>query len=256
MNSWQISGRFHFGFFDKLLQSFGWRRDPDALPTDPDEPRFASWSRGPDGQMEYVYNPHIPARALAFRGEDAEQYLQELNSLVSLEPSELSLEQWEQGRPVDARAAALASIAVIKAQVMPVLAALRDDPSGEQARSLVPRPEDYALVFIGEAAAAARQAYEHLWADPANTWMRPSPQQRDILCYVAPAGMLADENELSYYFPGGYRAIASLLEPSRVWVAWKYVEKGTSSGLAYNGLVWVKNHWAWFPKPYRYLKQL
>jgi hypothetical protein len=254
MLSWQIIGKIEIRDFERALTSLGWQRDPDAVPVDPEEPKFASWSRDPDGQMEYVYNPELQARALAFRGEDAELYLRELNQLVQLQPSPLSLSQWEQAKPWDARTFALASAAIIKAQLVPLLAALRDDRSGELARLLIPRPEDYPLVFIGDAAPAARQVYERLWSDPANLWRGPSPEQREILCYVAPAGMLAYQNELSRPFPGGYQAVAGFLEPSRVWVAWKYVAQGQTSGLAYNGLVWVNEHWAWFPKPYRYLR--
>lgn len=256
MQSWQISREFQFSTLDKALQALGWQRDPDALPVDPDEPTFASWSRDPDGQMEYIYNPALGVRALTARGEDVDQYLEELSRVVSLIPSPLTLAQWEQSQPPDARTRALMAAEIIKAQVMPVLAALRDDPSGDLACRLQPRPEDYALVFMGEAAIAARKAYEQAWSDPKNMWRRPGPQQREILCYVAPAGMLAYENELSRLFPGGYRAIADLLVPSRVWVSWKYVVPGTTTGLAFNGLVWIDDHWAWFPKPYRILRDI
>jgi hypothetical protein len=68
--------------------------------------------------------------------------------------------------------------------------------------------------------------------------------------------MLGDENDLSRQFPQGYRAIAKWLQPGRVWVAWKYLKPGAQSGDAYNGLVWVDDHWAWFPKPFRVLRTL
>jgi hypothetical protein len=54
-------------------------------------------------------------------------------------------------------------------------------------------------------------------------------------------------------FPEGYHAIVPLLDPHRVWVCWKYTRPGAASGLAYDGLVWCDDHWAWFPKPYRML---
>jgi hypothetical protein len=65
--------------------------------------------------------------------------------------------------------------------------------------------------------------------------------------------MLREDNELSRQFPQGYRAIAHWLNPNRVWIAWKYIKTGQSSGQAFNGLVWVDDHWAWFPKPFRAL---
>jgi hypothetical protein len=74
-----------------------------------------------------------------------------------------------------------------------------------------------------------------------------------ITSEIAPAGMLASDNELSRRFPGGYRRIARLLQPHRVWVSWKYLRPGADAGMAYDGLVWLDDHWAWFPKPYRAL---
>jgi hypothetical protein len=40
-----------------------------------------------------------------------------------------------------------------------------------------------------------------------------------------------------------------LLDPQRVWVAWEVIPLGKSAGMAYDGLVWIEDHWAWFPKP-------
>jgi hypothetical protein len=68
--------------------------------------------------------------------------------------------------------------------------------------------------------------------------------------------MLADENDLSLQFPRGYRSIAHWLQPERIWLAWKYLAPGAQSGVAYNGLVWMDDHWAWFPKPFRVLREL
>ena len=48
------------------------------------------------------------------------------------------------------------------------------------------------------------------------------------------------------------RAIAHLLQPQRVWVAWKLIAPGQDAGMAYDGLVWLDDHWAWFPKPFRF----
>jgi hypothetical protein len=58
---------------------------------------------------------------------------------------------------------------------------------------------------------------------------------------------------MSRPFPGGYRSVAGLLTPTRVWVAWRYRSPGSSTGLSYDGLVWCDDHWAFFPKPYRVL---
>ncbi|HET7868269.1 MAG TPA: hypothetical protein VFL86_27985 [Burkholderiaceae bacterium] len=156
---------------------------------------------------------------------------------------------------VDARQAALAAIGILKTQLEPLLWAVARDTSGELAASLQPRAEDYAKVFTAEVAGPARAAFEAGFARAG----RPKPAdpgQTQLICHLAPAGMLASENELSHHFPGGYRHIAALLNPQRVWVRWKFCRPHEPAGMAYDGLVWVDDHWAWFPKAYRVLGDL
>lgn len=157
--------------------------------------------------------------------------------------------------PAEARRQALAAVEVLRALLAPLLQALCHERSGEVLRAVQPRQEDYAKAFVPEVAEAARQAYREVWREPFD--MRyPGADQTQLLCHLAPAGMLAEENELSQHFPGGYRAIAHLLDPHRVWARWKCVRPGEDAGMAYDGLVWLDDHWAWFPKPYRTLAHL
>jgi len=151
-----------------------------------------------------------------------------------------------------ARLNALQSIELIKTQVMPILEALATDRTQEVTRLLIPQDADYEKVFVGRAVSAAHEAYTTLWSAPLDLTY-PTAEQSSVRCFVAPAGMLGEENELSHEFPGGYRKLARWLNPHNVWVRWKYVRPGETSGLAYDGLVWCEDHWAWFPKPYRLL---
>jgi hypothetical protein len=153
----------------------------------------------------------------------------------------------------EARDSALAAAALIGEAVKPMLQALAKDREGALLRSLRPQAGDYDRVFTPEAAPVARAGLEALWSgglelDP--------PPGREVIVHAAPAGLLASDNALSRHFPPAYRAIASWLDPHRVWVTWKYVRPGETSGLAYDGLVWVDDHWAWFPKPWRVLTQI
>lgn len=128
-------------------------------------------------------------------------------------------------------------------------------PQAEATAALKPRPEDYARVFRADLADAVRAAYEQAWAaDPPVIDM--APDQTMVQVFACPAGLLGEENELSRAFPGGYRAAAPYLVPERVWLAWRYAVPGTAKGMAYNGLVWVEDHWAFFPKPYRVIGTL
>ena len=145
------------------------------------------------------------------------------------------------------------SVDIIRAQAVPVLEAFAKDIDGTFIATLQPRDEDYEKVFEGESVNQACLAYKQFWSSGL-LFTRPYSTQTEIRCNVSPAGMFTWHNELSYRFPGGYQGIARLLNPHYVWLAWQYVEPGKPSGISFDGLVWVDDHWAWFPKPYRYLR--
>ena len=133
----------------------------------------------------------------------------------------------------------------------PILLAIATDRTGAALRELRPRPEDYACAFVRDAEPRARERYEALWDDGID-FKRPVGRMR-IAIHVAPAGAFADDNAMSRPFPGGYRSVAGVLTPTRVWAAWRYRAPDSTAGLSYDGLVWCEDHWAFFPKPYRVL---
>jgi hypothetical protein len=146
---------------------------------------------------------------------------------------------------------ALAAAEIVKQNILPLLDALRKDRDGRIVERLRPRPEDYASVFEAAIVDTARTAYESIWKQVIT--VECSSAETETRVAVSPAGMLRGDNDLSNAFPGGYRGIAQWLKPRHVWASWKYVEPGKTSGMAYDGLVWCDDHWAWFPKPYRVL---
>jgi hypothetical protein len=225
-----------------------------SIPADADQVPETAFVN-PLGRAAYDAEPgrFRRARMAAYRESLANQ----LHQLDDQPATDSEPDRYKQAAPgdFDSRAAAYASIEIIRAQVTPILEAIARDRSGEVVRLLRSRPDDYAKVFVGAAVERARQAYEAMWNTDLNI-AYPSTEQTVLLCYVAPAGMLADDNELSRHFPGGYKALAPWLNPHRMWVCWKYVRPGETSGLAYNGLVWCDDHWAWFPKPYTILRGL
>jgi hypothetical protein len=154
------------------------------------------------------------------------------------------------GRQRTAQAESLAAIEILRGQLLPLLTALTQDTEGHLTAQLRPRPGDAERVFVPEVAKAAAEAYEKLWTTTPPRITRASSGSR-ITCHLAPAGMLAEPNLLSREFPGGWRAVASLLQPQRVWAAWKVIEPGKTAGMAYDGVVWVDDRWVWYPKPYR-----
>ena len=154
----------------------------------------------------------------------------------------------------EARATAHAATRMLEGQLTPLIHALAADADGSLTASLRPHKDDYARAFVAQIADAARVAYEALWSKPPRVDSTPTGSKLKLS--IAPAGMLLEDNELSRGFPGGYRTIAPLLNPHRVWVAWKLIPPGKDAGMSYDGLVWLDDHWAWFPKPYRVLANL
>jgi hypothetical protein len=132
------------------------------------------------------------------------------------------------------------------ARATELLATLRN--AGPRATAaLKPRPEDLAKVFAAEIVPAIVAHYAPLWSGVVEITARPD--QTAVLAYVS----LARDLRVTTTFPGGYQQLASRLVPDRVWIAWKYVTPGERIGMAYDGLVWIEDHFAWFPKPWRAL---
>lgn len=124
-------------------------------------------------------------------------------------------------------------------------------PNNALAGELIrPRPEDYARVFEPTMAEALHRAYDPFWVR-GQMAPRPKPGQTQVLVRLATTEDLRSRNERGHQFPGGYARVAQFFVPGRVWVRWKFVEPGQTLGMAYDGLVWVDDHWAWFPKPWK-----
>ena len=117
--------------------------------------------------------------------------------------------------------------------------------------ALKPNANDYAAVFNDEFAPKAQKAYEALWAaapavitaDDTQTELIVSKATRDDLVNWTPRAE-AD-------FPGGYKKVARFFKPGITVYRWKYTKSADSLGMAYDGLVFVNDHWAWFPKPWK-----
>lgn len=132
-----------------------------------------------------------------------------------------------------------------------LLLPLATAPTEVLIEKLKPRDDDYAAVFVGDAARLAREGYAQLWKNPPKALGKPN--QTLVKAFAAQADALGTGNEFSREFPGGYRGIAAHLQPDKIWVVWKLFESSGELGMSYDGLVWLRDHWAWFPKPWRVL---
>lgn len=132
-----------------------------------------------------------------------------------------------------------------------MLSPLANAPTEILVATLKPRDEDYDAVFVGEAAQRARTGYAAFWANPPKALGKRG--QTQVRAFASEADALGVENEFSREFPGGYRRVAAQLQPFKVWLTFKLVEPGKPDGMSYDGLVWLGDRWAWFPKPWRIL---
>lgn len=132
-----------------------------------------------------------------------------------------------------------------------LLLPLATAPTEVLVEKLKPRDEDYAAVFVGDSARLARDGYAQLWKNPPKALGKAN--QTRVKAFAAQADAFLDDNEFSREFPGGYRGVATQLQPDKIWVTWKLFEAGGELGMSYDGLVYLRDRWAWFPKPWRVL---
>lgn len=141
------------------------------------------------------------------------------------------------------------------AQATEVLAALTKPGADHAAltNALRPKPDDYAAVFVGDAAQKMKAAMDPLW-DGGKLTLKPQPEQTEVKAFgVAQAQMLSGEGH-AQHCPGGYKDVAAKIQPKVVVYCARFVKPGEKLGLSVDGLVWVNGHWAIFPKPFKVLK--
>jgi hypothetical protein len=119
--------------------------------------------------------------------------------------------------------------------------------------ALKPSSADYQAVFVGDAAAKAEASYEKLWSDP-KAVISAAPANTELLLSKATTDDLQKWTPVAEAdFPGGYKRVADKYKPGLTVYRWKYTKPGEKLGMAFDGLIYVNNHWAWFPKPWRIL---
>jgi hypothetical protein len=152
---------------------------------------------------------------------------------------------------VEAQRTAAEWMQTIADAVGPLLRSFLDPRVAPEAlASVTPRPGDAEKVFIGEDTARIAARYADLWAtDPPR--VRAERQAAELAISVAPAGLIGEDATTASTFPDGYGSVTPWLRADRVWVAWTYRRNPEDRGVDYDGLVWIDDHWAWFPAPHR-----
>jgi hypothetical protein len=125
-------------------------------------------------------------------------------------------------------------------------------PSVAARRQLVeelrPRDPDFERVFVGAAAARARDVYRDVWACPPEIAPREGQVVLDVM--TARSDELGDDTAGARAFPGGYRRCRAALRDGVTWVCWRFRAPGQALGLFYDGLVLFAERALWLPRPW------
>jgi hypothetical protein len=139
--------------------------------------------------------------------------------------------------------------------VKALLRDLQGDAPADLIRSLRPQSADYTAVFEEDFAAKMVKADESLWSDPPAE-LGAKPEQTELKLWKASTEDITNwDASVEANFPGGYEDIRTYLKPGLTIYRWKYTTPGAERGLAFDGMVHVNGHWAWFPEPWRALEQ-
>ena len=141
------------------------------------------------------------------------------------------------------------SLEEINQRAIALLSGIVYGPPELIAAALKPTHEDFAAVFVGDAAKQAEDAYAAFWANP------PGALTKTVGAKIRVITKLSQDIVESGEFPGGYAKIAHLLAPDQAWSRFRLIGDGGKDAMAYDGLVALADgRWAWFPKPWRAFK--
>lgn len=139
--------------------------------------------------------------------------------------------------------AILGAVGDSAAPLLATLPGLTDD----ELLGLKPSEEDCASALAPDWAERIFQAYDDLWdAQPPRVNVPPDYGQLRVA--ACPAALFGRGTKFSRGFPEGYDSLGSVLRPGPLWLAGVYQSRAGQGGVAFDGLVYVRSQWVWFPK--------
>ena len=117
--------------------------------------------------------------------------------------------------------------------------------------ALKPSPEDVRAVYAEPLASALIDTYEGVFVPGAV--IEPKPEHKQLLATFTTTGRLKAGDPVLAEFPGGYKDVLQYIVADVPIGRFKFVEPGETLGLAFDGLIFVNDHWVFMPKPWRAL---
>jgi hypothetical protein len=119
-------------------------------------------------------------------------------------------------------------------------------------QSLKPTPEDVRAVYAEPLATALIDSIEEGFASAV---IQPKPEHTQLLTTFTTTGRLKAEDPVLDEFPGGYSDVLQYIIADVPIARFKFVEQGETLGLAFDGLIFVNDHWVIIPKPWRVIPE-
>jgi hypothetical protein len=134
-----------------------------------------------------------------------------------------------------------------------LLAVAAADKAGAAAisRGLAPTQADCEALFTPEFAPKAAAYYEELAAGP--TWLIRSHEGESEVDVVAVStdDIASWTGDAPRHLPGKFEPISASFRPGFIFYSWTFHEPGHRWGTDADGLVWIEDHWAWFPDTWK-----
>jgi hypothetical protein len=120
-------------------------------------------------------------------------------------------------------------------------------------QSLKPSAEDVRAVYAEPLATALITSYDEMFTPDAV--IEPKPEHKQLLTTFTTTGHLKAGDPVLGDFPGGYKEVLDYFVSDVPIGRFKFVEQGETLGLAFDGLIFVNDHWVFMPKPWRALPE-
>ncbi len=118
---------------------------------------------------------------------------------------------------------------------------------------MAPTDDDLRAIFTDDMFDNAKAYYAEMFSESPGGRVTKEGQTA-LLVWAATTEELQKGEGDSRKFPGGYRHVAEKLKPGLTFFRFKFVAPGSTTGMAFDGLTYVNDHWVWVPKPWRALR--
>jgi hypothetical protein len=119
-------------------------------------------------------------------------------------------------------------------------------------KQLRPSDADYAAVFDGDFGPKVAAAWTPAW-DAGQMVMAPKAGQTEVKVSSATTEELKAGTGNATELAGGWKEVAAKMKPGLKVYRFHFLEPGKTSGMSFDGLIYVNGNWRVFPKPWRAL---